>query len=129
MAELRRRLARLEKSAGELLPDQRRCPMCHGEELLAFSDEPDNTGRRFPYDGSDGTCRQCGMPPPRTCMIQLATPIGEYFATLPWSDDPQTPFLEKARLFEAIAQRDVQKAERIVEGLEESDADGRRHWR
>jgi hypothetical protein len=121
MAELRRRLARLEGKAGELLPDQRRCPMCHGGKLLAFSDEPDTTAKRF-YLRDDGTCCECRRPPPGTCIIQLDAPIAEYFATLPWADDPQRRFLQKATLFEAIAQQDIQKVERIVEGLQESDA-------
>jgi len=127
MAELRRRLARLEKSAGELLPDQRRCPMCHGGKLLAFSDEPDTTGRLF-YLRDDGTCCECRRPPPGTCIIQLDAPIAEYFATLPWADDPQRRFLQKVELFLAIARRDEQNAERIVKGLQESDPNGRRHW-
>jgi len=101
--------------------------MCHGEKLLAFSDEPDTVARRF-YLRDDGTCCKCRRPPPGTYIGQLPTPIAEYFATLPWADDPQRRFLQKVELFLAIARRDEQEAERIVKGLQESDANGRRHW-
>jgi hypothetical protein len=117
MADLKRRLTRLEQSAGELLPDQQRCPACGGRELVAFSDEPDNTGPPQPYDGPGGTCRLCRMPPPGTHVLAIPAEIADYFASLPWSDEPRLRFLEKMMLLNAIFEQDVQEAERAVRML------------
>jgi hypothetical protein len=129
MAALRHKLARLEQTVGELLPDQKHCPFCQGHELLAFSDEPDNVGARLPYDGPNGTCRLCRMPPPGTHILQLPAGIAEIFAKLPWSDEPRFRFIEKRMLLKAIATRNTQEIEREVTMLHARDADGRRHWR
>ena len=128
MPELRRRLARLEHSAAEMLPDQQECPFCHGWELLAFSDEPNNTGPPQPCDGAGGTCRLCRMPPPGRHVLQLPAAIARHFATLPWSDEPRMRFVQKVMLLKAIATRDTQAAERAVKMLHERDANGLRHW-
>ena len=121
MADLKRRLTRLERSAGKLLPDQQRCPACRGRELLALSDEPDNTGAPQPYDGLGRTCRLCRMPPPGTHVLQLPAAITEYFSTLPWSDEPRMRFIGKLMLLKAIGERDTQEAERTVKMLHERD--------
>ena len=129
MADLKRRLTRLEESAGELLPDQQSCPACRARELLAFSDEPENVSSRLPYDRPDGTCRVCRMPPPGTHVLQLPAPISEFFATLPWSDCPRQRFLEKLMLLKAIAKHDTQEVQRTVTMLHQRNANGLRHWR
>jgi hypothetical protein len=61
--------------------------------------------------------------------MQLPPPIAEYFATLPWSDSPRHRYIEKALLLKAIAEKDIQEAERAVRILYERDANGMRHWR
>lgn len=129
MANLKHRLRRLAQTAGELLPDQRRCPACHGRPLVAFSDEPENTGSSRPYDGPGGTCRFCRMPPPGVRVLQLPEPVAKYFATLPWADSPVHRHLEKAELLVALlGKRDMQEVDRIVARLYERDANGLRHW-
>jgi hypothetical protein len=69
------------------------------------------------------------MPPPGTHILQLPPPIADYFATLPWSDSPRHRYIEKALLLKAIADKDIQEADRAVKILYERDANGMRHWR
>ena len=129
MAALNRRLARLEQSAGELMPDQQRCACCQARPLLAFSDEPENTGPPQPYSGPSGTCPLCRMPPPGKDVLTLPAQIAELFATLPWADEPRLRFIEKLLLLKAIAQREIGEVDRIVRSLCERDANGQRRWR
>lgn len=119
MAALKARLLRLERSAGELLPHQR-CPCCKGQEVLVFSDEPGNAG---PQLTREGTCRLCRMPPPRTKVVQLPAAMAEFFASLTWSDDPVTRFMEKLMLFKAIGVQDQLAAEQAVRTLHERHTD------
>jgi hypothetical protein len=118
MAALKARLMRLERSAGDLLPDQR-CFCCQGREVLAFSDVG-------PQLSHDGTCRLCRMPPPGIKILQLPASLAEFFAGLTWSDDPVKRFMEKLMLFKAIGEHDEQVAEQVVRKLHERDADGLR---
>jgi hypothetical protein len=122
MAALNARLMRAERSAGKLLPD-RRCPCCEAQEVLAFSDEPDNVG---PQLLRDGTCRLCRMPPRTIKMLQLPASVAELFTGLPWSDDPVKRFMEKLMLFKAVGEQDEQLAEQVVRRLYERDASGLR---
>jgi len=127
VGKLNHKLTRLEQSTAEMLPDQERCPCCHGATLSAFSDEPDNAGPRFPYDGPGGTCRRCRMPPPGTRLIPLSAPLAKCFAGLPWADDRRVRFHEKLLLFIAMHKRDAQEVERILSRMYQRDASGERH--
>jgi hypothetical protein len=129
MAGLRRRLRRLEQDAVALVPDQFRCPACRGRGLLAFSDEPNNVGPVHPYDGPNGICRLCRMPPPSTRVLQLSPSCAEHFAMIPWSDEPRLRYIEKMTLLMALGQHDTPEAKRIVTRLFEHDASGQRRWR
>src|SRR5438045_159970 len=98
MPEPGRRLTRLEQMVRALLPNQQRCPICKCRSLLAFSAEPENVGSRLPYDGPNGTCRQCRMPPPGLDLLKLPQALAAFFATLPWSAHPVHRWIEKTML-------------------------------
>lgn len=95
MAELKRKLMRLELAAEELSPEQSKCPCCLGRPQIAFSDEPDNFGHGLPYDGAGGTCRLCHRPPTSTKIIPLSELHAKAYAAIPWSEDPRLRYIEK----------------------------------
>ena len=119
MPQLAQRLTHLERGLRALMPHQANCPRCRGRELLAFPDEPDNVGPQQPYDGPDGVCRVCHMPSPGKRVMRLPGPMAEYFAALPWAENPGHRYIEKLVLFMALARGEVHEAERMVRRLYE----------
>lgn len=99
MPELHRRLAKLERNASGLLNDT--CPACQGRTVLAFEDEPGNTGSRYPFDAPGGACRLCRQMPERT-IIPLSPVVRKAFAALPFSDSPATRYADKVALLVAV---------------------------
>ena len=111
MAELTRRLARLERLAGDLLPDPRHCPCCRGGVATAFSDEPDNAiTPYYPHD----RCPVCGGSPQGVEVLTVPAEFAELFTGIPWSDEPLHRVLEKTLLLQALAARDGHDAEQLV---------------
>jgi hypothetical protein len=122
MADLRRRLVRLEQAIGLVVPEQTNCPACRGRHLIAFSDEPENVGPKLPYGGPGGACRLCRMPPPGTRIIELPARVTEHFAAIPWPEAPRPRFIEKVMLLKTIAKQDTQAVQRILDRLTRTTA-------
>lgn len=118
MGTLAANLARLERLAEALMPDQCRCTQCAGQSLAAFDDDPENVGPHTLYT-REGRCWRCGHPPPEIEIIDLTEVPGlaELFGAVLWPADPKQRWLLRILFYLAILNRDDRESERILKRL------------
>lgn len=125
MATISTRLMRLERIVAERAPES--CPFCKGRSQYVFADEPDNYAPA-PYLNPAGVCRRCGQPPAGIKVITLPDALRKIFDGITWPHAPMLRFYAKMDLVTAIAKRDFDAAERILQNLHDKAKSGGLYW-
>jgi hypothetical protein len=117
MAELRQRLARLERLLRQNTPERVPCHVCAQRVAVVFDDDPENL---WPYDAS-GLCPQCRMPPPAHEQVRLSDyhpVLPEVFRGLPFPANTCHRKLRRIQLMIALlVNRDEDEFEQIVRSM------------